>query len=65
MTEVEKFNFEVESMSTLLKDSFYYNKLSIKTLNKEEKNRLKNISDILYNMALEKYSIILLEIEGA
>lgn len=56
--ELEKakvyFNKKVDRTNNLLKDSYYYKQMADYVETKEEKERFKNISDILYKIFIEE-----------
>lgn len=56
--ELEKakvyFNKKVDRTNNLLKDSYYYKQMVDYVETKEEKERFKNISDILYKIFIEE-----------
>lgn len=52
------FNKKVDRANNILKDSYYYKQMIDYVETKEEKERFKNISDILYKIFIEENSKI-------
>lgn len=52
------FKKRVDRTADLLKDSYYYKKLSHYCDTETERTRFKNISDILYNIFLDEHAQI-------
>lgn len=48
------FNKKVDRANNILKDSYYYKQMIDYVETKEEKDRFKNISDILYKIFIEE-----------